>query len=202
MTAVPSGGACGDDTVDDGEQSLGPGGLMDIRCDALRRASARRITAVIPYFGYARQDRKVGPRTPISAKLVANLITNAGAADFYCVFAKTDPAAGSRGISCFLVEADHPGCEFVRAQVLSEPHPLGELRFENCRVPAGNLLGKEGEGFKLGMTTLDRLRPTVAAAACGFAARSAGGSWTTSNGCLPAPSIRPESYRRSSPSMT
>src|SRR5260221_7388309 len=50
-----------------------------IMIDALVRASARRITAVIPYFGYARQDRKVGPRTPISAKLVANLITNAGA---------------------------------------------------------------------------------------------------------------------------
>lgn len=47
--------------------------------DALKRASARRVTAVIPYFGYARQDRKVGPRTPISAKLVANIITSAGA---------------------------------------------------------------------------------------------------------------------------
>jgi ribose-phosphate pyrophosphokinase len=50
-----------------------------IALDALKRASARRITAVIPYFGYARQDRKPGPRTPISAKLVANIITSAGA---------------------------------------------------------------------------------------------------------------------------
>ena len=50
-----------------------------ITLDALRRASARRVTAVLPYFGYARQDRKSGPRTPISAKLVANLITEAGA---------------------------------------------------------------------------------------------------------------------------
>ncbi len=50
-----------------------------VSLDALRRASARRITAVIPYFGYARQDRKPGPRTPISAKLVANIITSAGA---------------------------------------------------------------------------------------------------------------------------
>jgi len=50
-----------------------------ITIDALRRSSARRITAVLPYYGYARQDRRTGPRTPISAKLVANLLTHAGA---------------------------------------------------------------------------------------------------------------------------
>src|SRR3990170_1171733 len=50
-----------------------------VTLDALKRGSARRVTAVLPYFGYARQDRKTGPRTPISAKLVANLITSAGA---------------------------------------------------------------------------------------------------------------------------
>ena len=101
-----------------------------------------------------------------------HLISNAGIADFYCVFASTDPAAGRRGISCFVVPADTPGLRFVAAQVLSEPHPLGELAFEGCRVPAANRLGAEGEGLKLGLATLDRLRPTVAAAACGMAARA------------------------------
>lgn len=100
------------------------------------------------------------------------LISNAGLADFYCVFAKTDPEAGSRGISCFLVPADTPGLTFAGAQVLSSPHPLGELAFDGCRVPASARLGAEGEGFKLAMRTLDRLRPTVAAAACGMAARA------------------------------
>ncbi|MGF1563210.1 MAG: ribose-phosphate pyrophosphokinase [Geminicoccaceae bacterium] len=53
--------------------------LLLVCLDALKRASAKRVTCVMPYFGYARQDRKVGPRTPISAKLVANLLTSAGA---------------------------------------------------------------------------------------------------------------------------
>ena len=83
----------------------------------------------------------------------------------------TAPPAAA-GISCFVVPADAPGLRFAGAQVLSAPHPLGELAFEGCRLPADALLGDEGGGFKLGMRTLDRLRPTVGAAACGMAARA------------------------------
>ena len=100
------------------------------------------------------------------------LISNAGIADLYIVFASTDRAKGSKGISCFLVPADAPGLRFTGPQVLSAPHPLGEIAFENCRVPADALLGSEGRGYGLGLAALDRLRPTVAAAACGMAARA------------------------------
>jgi acyl-CoA dehydrogenase len=99
-------------------------------------------------------------------------ISNAGIADFYVVFASTDPEAGGRGISCFLVPADAPGFRFAGAQVLSAPHPLGEIALEECRVPAANRLGEEGRGFALGLQTLDRMRATVGAAACGMAARA------------------------------
>ncbi len=100
------------------------------------------------------------------------LISNAGIADLYVVFASTDPEAGSRGISAFLVPADTPGCRFAGPQVMSAPHPLGELAFVDCRVPSSARLGAEGAGFKIGMATLDRLRPTVGAAAAGMAARA------------------------------
>lgn len=100
------------------------------------------------------------------------LISNAGIADFYTVFAKTDPEAGHRGISCFVVEADNPGLSLVRPLVLSAPHPLGELAFRGCRVPASARVGDEGQGFKLGMATLDSLRTTVAAAATGMGRRA------------------------------
>ncbi len=100
------------------------------------------------------------------------LISNAGIADFYTVFASTDPEAKGKGISCFVVPADSPGLTFVKAQVLSAPHPLGEIAFQDCRVPAGNRLGEEGRGMALGLRTLDRMRATVGAAACGMAARA------------------------------
>ncbi|MEZ5314086.1 MAG: acyl-CoA dehydrogenase family protein [Thermoanaerobaculia bacterium] len=99
-------------------------------------------------------------------------ISNAGLADFYTVFASTDRALGVKGLSCFVVPADARGFRFVRPLVLSEPHPLGEIAFDGCRIPADHLLGEAGRGFQLGMRTLDRLRPTVAAAACGMAGRA------------------------------
>ncbi len=99
-------------------------------------------------------------------------ISNAGIADFYVTFASTTPGRGAKGISCFLVPADAPGFRFVKAQVLSEPHPLGEIAFEDCEIGADHLLGAENEGLKLGLGTLDGLRATVAAAACGMAARA------------------------------
>jgi acyl-CoA dehydrogenase len=99
-------------------------------------------------------------------------ISNAGIADFYSLFASTDPERGTRGITCFVVPADTPGLVFAGPQVLSEPHPLGELRLEDCRLPADHVLGAEGGGFKIGMATLDQLRPTVGAAACGMATRA------------------------------
>jgi acyl-CoA dehydrogenase len=101
-----------------------------------------------------------------------SFISNAGLADVYTVFASTDPGAGTRGISCFLVPADAEGLRFVGPQVMSEPHPLGEIALEECALPADHLIGEPGQGFKLGMMTLDRLRPTVAAAACGMATRA------------------------------
>lgn len=96
-------------------------------------------------------------------------ISNGGIADFYCVFARTGEAPGSRGISGFVVDAETPGLEIAEKIQVIAPHPLATLRFSNCRIPAENLLGKAGSGFKLAMQTLDIFRTSVAAAALGFA---------------------------------
>jgi alkylation response protein AidB-like acyl-CoA dehydrogenase len=98
-------------------------------------------------------------------------ITNAGIAGLYTVFAKTDPDGGHAGISCFVVEADAPGFEVGRLEPKMgiKGSTTGELFFNDCRVPAGNLVGQEGEGFKIAMRILDRSRPGIAAQALGIA---------------------------------
>ncbi|HSS78636.1 MAG TPA: acyl-CoA dehydrogenase family protein [Thermoanaerobaculia bacterium] len=98
-------------------------------------------------------------------------ISNAGLADFYIVFCRV-PEAGERAFGAFLVAADNPGLRITERIDVLAPHPLGTLAFEACRVPAGALVGESGKGLKVALATLDVFRPTVGAAALGFARRA------------------------------
>ncbi len=99
-------------------------------------------------------------------------VSNAGLASFYVVFARTGPGAGAKGLSAFVVDADAAGFTVVRQIELLAPHPIGELRFDECRVPAAHRLGDEGAGLKIALSTLDLFRASVGAAACGIARRA------------------------------
>ena len=98
-------------------------------------------------------------------------ITNAGVAGLYTVFAKTDPEAGHRGITAFVVEADTPGLEVLRLEpkLGISGSTTGELAFDGLEVPVENRLGEEGDGFQLAMRILDRSRPGIAAQGLGIA---------------------------------
>ncbi|MHB1552492.1 MAG: acyl-CoA dehydrogenase family protein [Acidimicrobiales bacterium] len=97
-------------------------------------------------------------------------ITNAGISDTYTVFAKTDPDAGHRGISCFVVEAGW-GVKVAKLEdkLGLRGSPTGEVVLDEVRVPAENLVGEEGRGFQIAMHTMDRSRPTIGAQAVGIA---------------------------------
>lgn len=99
-------------------------------------------------------------------------ISNAGIAHIYIVFASTNPAAKSKGISAFVVTADTPGFTVKEKTRLLSPHPIGVLSFEDCFVSQQEMLGGEGEGLKIAFRTLDTLRCTVGAAAIGLARRA------------------------------
>jgi acyl-CoA dehydrogenase len=107
-------------------------------------------------------------------------ISNGGIADFYVTFARTGEGEGARGLSAFIVPADAVSVE-ERIEVIA-PHPLARLKYDNVRVPAGAIIGEPGEGFRIGMETLNLFRVTVGAAALGFARRALDEalSWATS----------------------
>jgi alkylation response protein AidB-like acyl-CoA dehydrogenase len=98
-------------------------------------------------------------------------ITNAGVSDYYTVFCKTNPDAGHRGISAILVERDAPGFSVgkLEKKMGMRGSPTGELVFDDCEVPAENLIGEEGRGFYYAMGALDGSRPLVGAQALGLA---------------------------------
>ena len=97
-------------------------------------------------------------------------ISNGGIADFYVTFARTGEGEGARGLSAFIVPADAVTVA-ERIEVIA-PHPLARLRYDNARIPADAIIGEPGEGFRIGMETLNLFRVTVGAAALGFARRA------------------------------
>ena len=99
-------------------------------------------------------------------------ISNAGVADFYVVFART--AEGKRGISAFVAPADTPGLKIGERTRAIAAHPLGNLEFNDCRLPAESMLGAPGDGMRVALGTLDLCRSTVGAAALGMARRAYG----------------------------
>jgi acyl-CoA dehydrogenase len=99
-------------------------------------------------------------------------ISNGGIADFYVTFTKTDPQAGTRGITAFIVDAESEGLDTSEHIAVMAPHPLATLKFTHCKLPQDAQLGALNGGFKLAMQTLDIFRASVAAAALGMARRA------------------------------
>lgn len=165
-------------------QGLGTGAISLSGSDELRRRILPNVAqgSLIAAFALTEPDagsdvaamsstaRRDGNHYVLDGEKI--FISNGGIADVYTVFARSGEAPGTRGISAFVVFADTPGFSVVERIETIAPHPLARIRFENCRVPEGQLLGAPGEGFKIAMRTLDIFRPSVAAAANGFARRA------------------------------
>jgi acyl-CoA dehydrogenase len=165
-------------------QGLGSGAITLFGTEEQRRAylpavaNGRKIAALALSEARAGSDLAAVATTaePDGAGFVLNgaktWISNGGIADFYVVLARTGEVPGARGLSVLVVDAETPGLEIAERIELIAPHPLATLRFEDCRVPRTQLLGEPGQGFKIAMATLDVFRPTVGAAALGFARRA------------------------------
>jgi acyl-CoA dehydrogenase len=165
-------------------QGLGSGAISLFGTEDQRRAWLPAVATGRKIAAFALSEREAGSDVAAiamsaeadGASFVLNgaktWISNGGIADFYVVFARTGEASGAKGLSAFIVDAQTRGLEVAGRTRLIAPHPLATLRFENCRVPRAQLLGEPGQGFKVAMATLDVFRPTVGAAALGFARRA------------------------------
>ena len=164
-------------------QGLGSGPLSLFGTAEQRRRWLPRVAAgeAIPAFALSETDAgsDVAAMTTTARKDVDGFvidgektwISNAGLADFYVVFCRF-PEAGERGFAAFVVAADNPGLEVTARIDVLAPHPLGTITFRDCRVGPDALLGEAGKGLRVALSTLDVFRPTVGAAALGFARRA------------------------------
>ncbi len=165
-------------------QGLGTGAISLAGSDEVRSAILPKIARGELISGFALTEPEAGSDVAAMGTTARRdggdyvvdgekvFISNGGIADVYTLFARTGEAPGTRGISAFAVHAGTPGFTVAERIETIAPHPLALLRFEGMRVPASQMLGKPGEGFKLAMRTLDIFRPSVAAASLGFARRA------------------------------
>jgi acyl-CoA dehydrogenase len=165
-------------------QGLGSGAVTLFGTEAQKEQLLGAVSAGRAITGFALSEPDAGSDVAalaVTARLdgdayvldgVKTWISNGGIADAYTVFARTGEAPGARGLSAFLVDADAPGLRIVERIQVTAPHPLATLAFEGCRVPVERMIGGAGDGFKVAMSTLDVFRPTVGAAALGFARRA------------------------------
>jgi len=162
-------------------QGLGSGAITFFGNEALCRRYLPRVASGEAIAAFALSESEAGSDVAAMAMTAERdgdsyilngektWISNAGLADFYTVFARTGEAPGAHGLSAFIVDADTPGLEVSERIDITAPHPLGTLVFNNCRIPAERMIGESGKGFRIAMATLDVFRPTVGAAALGFA---------------------------------
>jgi len=163
-------------------QGLGSGPISLFGSDALKKKYLPKVASgeMIAAFAISEPDagsdvrsmqtmaRREGDRFVING--TKTWISNADLADFYVVFCRY-PEGGEESYIALLVQGQAEGLVIHRFDVLA-PHPIGTLEFKDCRVPASAIVGKEGEGLKVALASLDVFRPTVGAAALGFARRA------------------------------
>ena len=160
-------------------QGLGSGAISLFATDAIKKRYLPGVVAGEKIAAFALSEKDAGSDAAAittemrreDAEYVINgektWISNGGIADFYCLFARTEA-----GVSAIVVDADTPGFSIPERIEVIAPHPLATLRFTDARVPAAQLIGEEGKGFKAALSTLDIFRTTVGAAALGFARRA------------------------------
>jgi acyl-CoA dehydrogenase len=165
-------------------QGLGSGAISLAGTEGQKQAYLPRVAAGEAIAAFALSESDAGSDVAAmqcSARIEGDVavlnghktwISNGGIADFYVVFARSGEAPGARGISAFIVDASTPGFKVSERINVIAPHPLGQLQFDDCRIPLTQRIGGGGEGFKIAMRTLDVFRTSVAAAALGFARRA------------------------------
>lgn len=165
-------------------QGLGSGSISLFGSDAIKQQYLPAVRAGKKIAAFALSEREAGSDVAALATTAIRegddyvingsktWISNGGIADYYTVFARTGEAAGAKGLSAFIVDADTAGLKVAERIHTIAPHPLATIRFTDCRVAKEKMLGEPGQGFRIAMATLDIFRSTVGAAALGFARRA------------------------------